>query len=104
MFDKFWKLCYYIPANVFLQKRSRVSSQSIFAVIHLPYIMKGTIKRLVAEKNFGFIGPEDGSNDVFFHATALQGVEFGQLQVGDAVSFDVEQSEKGPRAVNVVRA
>lgn len=67
------------------------------------FIMKGTIKTLVAEKNFGFITPEDGSKDVFFHATSLQGVEFGQLQSGDAVTFDVEQSEKGPRAVNVAK-
>ncbi len=66
--------------------------------------MKGTIKRLVAEKNFGFIGPEDGSKDVFFHATSLQGVQFAELREGDAVNFDVEQSEKGPRAVNVARA
>ena len=66
--------------------------------------MKGTIKRLVNDKNFGFIGPEDGSKDVFFHATGLQGVQFAELAVGDVVSFDVEESEKGPKAVNVVRA
>ncbi len=66
--------------------------------------MKGTIKRLVADKNFGFIGMEDGSSDVFFHASALQGVQFSELQSGDAVTFEVEQSEKGPRAVNVARA
>lgn len=65
--------------------------------------MKGTIKRLVAEKNFGFIGPEDGSKDVFFHATGLQGVEFSALNMGDTVEFQVEDSEKGPRAVNVTR-
>lgn len=63
--------------------------------------MKGTIKSLIAEKSFGFITPEDGSKDVFFHATGLKGVEFGQLKSGDAVTFDVEQSEKGPRAINV---
>jgi len=63
--------------------------------------MKGTIKSVIAEKNFGFITPEDGSKDVFFHATGLQGIEFGQLQSGDAVTFEVEQSEKGPRAINV---
>ena len=65
--------------------------------------MQGTIKRLMADKNFGFIGPNDGSKDVFFHASGLQGVQFTQLNVGDAVSFEVEQSEKGPRAVNVTR-
>ncbi|MBI2551711.1 cold shock domain-containing protein [Candidatus Uhrbacteria bacterium] len=65
--------------------------------------MQGTVKRLMADKNFGFIGPNDGSKDVFFHASGLQGVQFSELNVGDAVSFEVEQSEKGPRAVNVTR-
>jgi len=66
--------------------------------------MKGTIKTLVVEKHFGFITPEDGTKDVFFHETGLNGVQFGELKVGDMVMFDVEQSEKGPRAVNVTRA
>jgi cold shock protein len=66
--------------------------------------MKGTIKTVVSEKNFGFITPEEGDKDIFFHASALQGVEFSQLKAGDAVSFDVEESEKGPRAANVVLA
>lgn len=66
--------------------------------------MKGTIKTIIADKNFGFITPEDGSKDVFFHATGLKGVEFMDLRVSDVVTFDVEQSEKGPRAVNVSRA
>ncbi len=66
--------------------------------------MKGTIKTVIAEKHFGFITPEDGSKDVFFHETGLQGIQFSELKAGDVVSFDVEQSEKGPRAINVVRA
>jgi len=66
--------------------------------------MKGTIKTLIPEKHFGFITPEDGSKDVFFHETGLSGVQFDELKSGDAVSFDVEQSDKGPRAINVVRA
>ncbi|OGH94634.1 MAG: cold-shock protein [Candidatus Magasanikbacteria bacterium RIFOXYD2_FULL_41_14] len=66
--------------------------------------MKGTIKTLVMDKHFGFITPEDGSKDVFFHESGLVGVTFAELKSGDMVSFDVEQSEKGPRAVNVVRA
>ena len=65
--------------------------------------MKGTIKRLVGDKNFGFIGTADGSKDVFFHGSNLQGCQFSDLNVGDAVSFEVEQSDKGPRAVNVTR-
>lgn len=66
--------------------------------------MKGTIKTVISEKNFGFITPEDGSKDIFFHATSLQGVEFGSLKVGDVVNFEVEESEKGPRAANVTLA
>jgi CspA family cold shock protein len=66
--------------------------------------MTGVIKTIIVEKNFGFITPEDGSKDIFFHATSLKDVEFSALKQGDAVSFDVEDSEKGPRAVNVVRA
>lgn len=67
--------------------------------------MKGTVKTVIEGKNFGFITPEDGSKDVFFHATGLTGgIEFSQIQQGDAVTFDVEQSEKGPRAINVAKA
>lgn len=66
--------------------------------------MKGTIKTVIAEKHFGFITPEDGSKDVFFHESGLQGIQFSELKSGDVVNFDVEQSEKGPRATNVVRA
>lgn len=66
--------------------------------------MKGKIKTIVAEKNFGFITPETGDKDVFFHASGLQGLQFSELQAGDEVMFDVEESEKGPRAINVMRA
>ncbi|MFA5075951.1 MAG: cold shock domain-containing protein [Patescibacteria group bacterium] len=65
--------------------------------------MNGKIKRLT-DKGFGFIAPDDGDGkDVFFHSSSLQGVEFNSLHEGDAVTFDVEDSEKGPRAVNVTR-
>ena len=66
--------------------------------------MKGTIKSLITEKNFGFITPEEGEKDVFFHATGLQDMQFSELHVGDVVTFEVEESEKGPRAINVARA
>ena len=66
--------------------------------------MTGKIKRLT-DKGFGFIAPDDGNGkDIFFHSSALQGVTFPELREGDAVSFDTEDSEKGPRAINVVRA
>ncbi|HLC69932.1 MAG TPA: cold shock domain-containing protein [Patescibacteria group bacterium] len=65
--------------------------------------MQGTIKNLVNEKHFGFIAVEGGEKDIFFHETALNGVQFSDLKVGETVSFDVEDSDKGPRAVNVTR-
>lgn len=65
--------------------------------------MTGKIKTLVSDKHFGFITPEDGSKDVFFHESGLVGITYDELKVGDAVTFEVEQSPKGPRAVNVAR-
>jgi CspA family cold shock protein len=62
--------------------------------------MQGQIKRL-NEKKFGFIAPEDGGKDLFFHVNDLVDVEFNQLREGDAVSFDVKDTPKGPAAVNV---
>ena len=65
--------------------------------------MKGTIARLT-DRGFGFITPEEGDKDVFFHAHSLQGVEYNDLKEGDAVTFDVEEGQRGPAAVNVTRA
>jgi CspA family cold shock protein len=64
--------------------------------------MQGTIKRLT-DRGFGFIAPEDGSADLFFHATELVDVEFNDLREGDKVTFEVSQSDKGPKAVAVSR-
>lgn len=65
--------------------------------------MTGKIKTLT-DKGFGFIIPDEGENDIFFHSSALEGVEFNELNVDDAVTFEVEESDKGPRAINVARA
>ena len=62
--------------------------------------MKGTVKWFNAEKGFGFISREDGS-DVFVHFSAIQGDGFKTLEEGQAVTFDVEDSDRGPQAVNV---
>jgi len=64
--------------------------------------MNGTIKTLT-ERGFGFISREGEEKDLFFHSKALVGVAFADLKVGDNVSFDVVQSDKGPGAVNVTR-
>lgn len=66
--------------------------------------MNGTIKTLVAEKGFGFISREGETKDLFFHSKELSGVTFDELKVGDAVAFEVVETEKGPAATNVSRA
>lgn len=64
--------------------------------------MTGTIKKLT-DKGFGFITPEGMDKDVFFHSRSLVGVTFDELHEGDKVSFETEESEKGPAATNVER-
>ncbi len=63
--------------------------------------MEGTIKTLT-DKGFGFIERE-GESDIFFHSNDLVDIEFDDLKVGDKVSFEVAQSNKGPKASNVAR-
>ncbi|PIS04975.1 MAG: cold-shock protein [Candidatus Buchananbacteria bacterium CG10_big_fil_rev_8_21_14_0_10_42_9] len=65
--------------------------------------MQGTIKKIVDGKNFGFIS-QGGDKDVFFHADKLNGVGFDELKEGDSVTYDVEQTDKGPAATNVQKA
>ena len=60
---------------------------------------QGTIKKIVSEKGFGFIGGEKG--DVFFHHTAVESGEFEELQIGQPVTYEEGQGPKGPRAENV---
>ena len=65
--------------------------------------MNGVIKTLT-DRGFGFISREGEEKDLFFHSKELKDVTFDELKVGDAVTFDVVESEKGPNAVNVARA
>jgi len=62
--------------------------------------MKGTVKRLVSDKGFGFVAAEDG-NEYFFHQSACAGMSFQDLREGQNVTFDAGQGPKGPRAENV---
>ena len=64
--------------------------------------MTGTIKTLT-ERGFGFISREGEVKDLFFHSKELKGVTYAELKVGDKVTFEVVQGEKGPAAVNVQR-
>lgn len=61
---------------------------------------KGKIKKIVRERGFGFISDADGK-EVFFHQSGLIDVSFDALNEGQEVSYEVEKSPKGPRAVNV---
>ena len=63
----------------------------------------GTVKWFNAEKGFGFISREDGS-DVFVHFSAIQGDGFKTLEEGQAVTFADEESDCGQQAANVVKA
>lgn len=65
--------------------------------------MNGIIKKLT-DRGFGFIGAEGQEKDLFFHGKSLVGVQFDDLREGEAVTFEIEQSDKGPNAVNVQRA
>ncbi|MEN3087164.1 cold-shock protein [Lacticaseibacillus paracasei] len=60
----------------------------------------GTVKWFNAEKGYGFITREDGS-DVFVHFSAIQGDGYKTLEEGQTVTFEVEDSDRGPQAVNV---
>jgi len=65
--------------------------------------MNGKIKTLT-DRGFGFIARENEVKDLFFHSKDLNGVTFDELKVGDEVTFEVVQGEKGPSAKNVSRA
>lgn len=65
--------------------------------------MTGVIKKKT-DKGFGFITVQGQDKDLFFHSKSLVGVTFDELHEGDTVSFEMEDSPKGPNAVNVQRA
>jgi CspA family cold shock protein len=64
----------------------------------------GTIKKVVADRGFGFITAEDGK-DYFFHRGGLQApLDFDRLVGGERVSFEIAASPTGPRAILVTEA
>jgi CspA family cold shock protein len=64
-------------------------------------LIEGTIKRLVVDKGFGFIGARDDGNEYFFHRSDVTGVAFEDLRQGQPVTFEEVASPKGPRASKV---
>jgi cold shock protein len=61
----------------------------------------GTVKWFSADKGFGFITPDNGTDDVFVHHSAINASGYRELREGAKVSFEVETGEKGPKATNV---
>lgn len=60
--------------------------------------MRGEVKFYNTMKNFGFIKPEEGDEDLFVHRSEIEG---NYLNEGDVVEFDTEEGERGPRAISV---
>jgi CspA family cold shock protein len=61
----------------------------------------GTVKWFSADKGFGFITPDDGTNDVFVHQSAIISGGYRDLRDGAKVSYEVEAGDKGPKATSV---
>lgn len=72
-----------------------------FIFLHSIIMPTGTVKKIIADKGFGFIAVE-GSADLFFHTKETE--NFDSLQEGDAVEFQVGQGPKGPNATGVRKA
>ena len=64
--------------------------------------MTGTIKKIIRQKGFGFITPDDGTEDVFFHRGSLAPrAQIEDLNEGDSVQFQVRKGDKGLVALDV---
>lgn len=64
--------------------------------------LNGSVKWFNADKGFGFITPENGGKDVFVHFSGIASEGFRSLKEGDRVEFNIQDSQRGPAAVDVV--
>jgi len=63
--------------------------------------MQGTVKWFDAAKGYGFVTPALGGKDIFIHFTGINGKGYRSLEDGTKVNFEVETTDRGPKAVNV---
>ncbi len=79
------------------------TSRGLFkgAALRWPGMPTGTVKWFSEEKGYGFITPDEGDKDVFVHRTGVTPDAGGTLADGAKVSFETEDGEKGPKAVDV---
>jgi CspA family cold shock protein len=63
----------------------------------------GSVKWFDEKKGYGFIAREDGGKDVFAHFSDIVGTGFRTLNKGDRVEFTLAESDRGPKAANIVR-
>ncbi len=61
----------------------------------------GTVKWFRDDKGFGFITPDDGARDLFVHFSGVVGDGYRSLSEGTKVSYEEEEGDKGPKAVDV---
>ena len=67
--------------------------------------MQGKIKKIISNRGYGFIAIEEQEDDIFFHRSQIQGdLVFEDLEEGQAVELDIEETDKGPQAVNIKAA
>jgi CspA family cold shock protein len=67
-------------------------------------VSTGIVKWFNAKKGFGFITPDDGSEDLFVHFSEIKMDGYAVLEEGQKVQFEIGQGKKGPCATNVVPA
>jgi CspA family cold shock protein len=64
--------------------------------------MTGTVKKVMRQKGFGFITPDEGGDDVFFHRGSMAPrVQFEDVNEGDSVQFQTRRGDKGPVAFDL---
>jgi len=94
--QRLYTLWSFLLRAVFLKNSARLCKEEVS-------MANGTVKWFNESKGFGFITQDDGGADVFAHYSEIQGDGFKNLAEGEAVSFDVVEGDKGPKATNIVK-